>query len=103
MAIPVPRSVVARVLHLEFLRPNVRHFSPMIEANYRASHRIIIWGNNPLVAKPLLVIGFLHLVLALAGEWQVGSVSQKLTCLLTADVQSLPARDLGVTPFRPVP
>ena len=86
MVISVHRFDNARVLHLEFLRPNVRHSSPMIEANYRASHRIIIWGYHPLVVKPLLVIGFLHLVLAVVREWQVGGVARKLTCLLTADV-----------------
>ena len=68
MVISVPRSYVVRVLRLEFAHPNVRHFSPMIEANYGAPHRIVIWRNHPLVKKSLLVVGFLHLALGLVSE-----------------------------------
>ena len=68
MDVLVYRSPVARVLHLEPPHPNVRRHSLPIESNYRASHRIIIWGHHPLVMKSLLVVGLLHFVLSLVGE-----------------------------------
>ena len=64
----VPWTKIDSVLHLEPPNPNVRCRASVVQANCNASHRIIIWGHHPFVMKPLLAIGFLHLVLGLTRE-----------------------------------
>ena len=72
-----------RVLNLELPHPNVRRHSPTIEANCRASYRIIIWGNHPLVMKPCLAIGFLQFALSLIRKEQiVSSFDIRFSCSL---------------------